>query len=162
VEACATDADCLALAEETPLDVYVANRSPNSLLVGRTAGADPEAKVSSLPEFYKSHPLTAGPSRVVIGHVTTPDGQTARRIFVLCVDSALIYVFDPERGKVESTIRTGRGPYSMAFDPIEPIAFVGHFTDSHVGVVSLDQRLPLTFGTTLATFGTPTPPRAAK
>lgn len=160
--ACGDDEICLEEAASVPLDVYVANRTPNSLLVGRTGGSDPETKVSSLPEFHKSVPLTAGPSRVVVGEITNSSGERERRIFVICFDSALIYVFDPESGRIESTIRTGRGPYSMAFDPEQPVAFIGHFTDSHIGAVSLDQRHPLTYGATLATFGTPEPPRAAK
>jgi hypothetical protein len=162
VAACGGDADCVSAAQGAPLDIYVANREPNSLLVGRTGGEDPNALISSLPEFYDNIPLTAGPSRVVAGNITNAAGEKEPRIFVLCFDSALIYVYDPERRAVESEIRTGRGPYSMAFDPDTAMAFVGHFTDSYVGVVSLDQRHPMTYGATLATLGEPEPPRAAQ
>jgi hypothetical protein len=162
LSACGDDADCQVEAAEVALDVYVTNRSPNSLLVGRTGGTDLGEKVSALPEFYENIPLTAGPSRVVLGHIRNEFGDKEPRVFVLCFDSALIYVFDPARGRVEAEIRTGRGPYAMAFDSETALAFVAHFTDSHVGIVSLDQAHPTTFGATLATLGEPDSPRASK
>jgi hypothetical protein len=161
-EACAGDAECAAVAAEIPVDVYVANRTPSSLLVGRTGGEDPEALISSLPQFYDNVPLSSGPSRVVVGFVIDKNGEKARRIFVLCFDSALVYVYDPETRTIESEIRTGRGPYSMAFDEEAGIAFIAHFTDSYVGVVSIDQRHPVTFGSTVLTLGEPVPPRASQ
>lgn len=160
--ACAGDEECLRVASEIPLDVYVTNRTPNSLLVGRTGGEDPEALISALPEFYDNVPLTAGPSRVVMGFVIDQQGERALRAFVLCFDSALVYVYDPERRVIESEIRTGRGPYSIAFDQEAGLAFIGHFTDSYIGVVSIDHRHPVTFGSTVATLGEPTPPRASQ
>lgn len=162
VKACSGDAACESLAAETPLDVYVTNRSPNSLLLGRTGGSDLLAQVSDLPRFYDSVPLTAGPTRVVMGHVMGPDGQQQLRAFIICFDDSLIYVYDPALRRIESEIRTGRGPYSMSFDPKLPLAYVGNFTDSFVGVISLDQRLTMTYGATLATLGVPRPPRATK
>ncbi len=162
VEACAGDAACESVAGETPLDVFVTNRSPNSLLLGRTGGSDLLAEVSELPRFYDNVPLTAGPTRVVMGHVMGKDGKKQLRAFVICFDDSLIYVYDPAHRRIESEIRTGRGPYSIVFDPELPNAYVGHFTDSYIGVISLDQRHPMTFGATLATLGLPQPPRASK
>jgi hypothetical protein len=153
------------LAARTPLDVYVANRTPASLLVGRTAQTDDLVGTSELPSFHDNIPLTAGPSRVVMGHIVDKAGNWVERVFVLCFDSATIFVYDPARRIVESEIFTGRGPHSLAFmqsDSKLPYAFVGHFTDSYVAVVSLDQRYPQTFGSTLAILGIPTPPRASK
>lgn len=162
VEACAGDEDCLEVAHAVPLDVYVANRTPNSLLVGQTGGADVDLLSSEIPTFHDNIPLTAGPSRVVIGTITDLDGQKQRRVFVICFDSALIYVYNPALRTVDSVIRTGRGPHSIAFDPDSPLAFVGHFTDSYVGVVNLDQRHPRSFGAFVATLGIPESPRASK
>lgn len=162
VEACAGDADCLGVAAEVPLDVYVTNRTPSSLLVGRTGGEDPEALISALPQFYDNVPLSSGPSRAVIGFVIDQQGQKALRVFVLCFDSAVVFVYDPDKRVVESQIRTGRGPYSIAFDEEAGLAFIAHFTDSYVGVVSIDQRHPVTFGSTVATLGRPEPPRASQ
>lgn len=161
-EACGGDEECRKAAEAVSLDVYVTNRTPNSLLVGRTGGEDPEALISALPQFYDNIPLTSGPSRVEMGYVIDKQGERSLRVFVLCFDSALVYVYDPERRVIESEIRTGRGPYSIAFDSEAGLAFIGHFTDSYIGVVSIDQRHPVTFGSTVATLGHPEPPRASQ
>lgn len=167
--ACAEDAACLEQAETLPIDgVYVANRTPPSLLVGQIRTS--EGSTPELPVFYDNVPLTAGPSRVVVGHVTAVDPETGEvgvetRIFVLCFDSSLIFVYDPVRRRIETEIFTGRGPYSMAFDdkdPERPMAYVGHFTDSFIAVLSLDQRSPRTYGSIITTIGAPTPPRASK
>lgn len=160
--ACDDDPLCLELAARVPLDVYVANRAPNSLLVGTTDSADTRVVAEELPTFHDNVPLTAGPSRVVLGQVRTAAGVYERRVFVICFDSALIYVYDPLRGLVETAIDTGRGPHSIAFHGQKPLAFIGHFTDSYIGVISLDQAHPQTYGSTLALIGTPTPPRASK
>jgi hypothetical protein len=153
------DPDCIEEAEAEPLDVYITNRSPNSLLLGLTGGSEFLAKTNQIPRIYDTIPLTAGPARVVMGPITRKDGSIEERIFVICFNDAVIYVFDPVRRVVESEIRTGRGPYAMVFDPILPLAYIAHFTDSYVGVVSLDQRYVQTYGATLATLGTPESPR---
>lgn len=158
--------ECLAEAEQMPLDVYVANRTPPSLLVGRTQLVTGPTETQDLPTFHDSIPLTAGPSRVVLGDVLvddgTPEGRRERRVFILCFDSNLIYVYDPERGRIETEIITGRGPHALAFDRERALAYVGHFTDSYIGVVSLDQRSPWNYGAIIASIGTPQPPRASK
>ena len=67
--------------------------------------------------------------------------------------------------RVESVIRTGRGPQDVASDAGfmdgEPYAFlyVGHFTDSYMGVVDMDMRRSATYAQVVANFGTPTPPK---
>lgn len=164
--ACAAgDAACAEQAASVPLDVYVTNRTPPSLVIGRIATAATPSGTTNLPVFYDNVPLTAGPSRAIVGHVTDENGLRKRRIFVLCFDSSLIFVYDPERRSIETEIFTGRGPYSMAFDdkdPERPMAYVGHFTDSFIGVVSLDRRSPRTYGTFITTIGAPSPPRASK
>jgi len=162
IAACEGDAACEAEAAESPLNVYVTNRTPSSLLVGQTGGESRLAQASLLPRFYDTIPLSAGPSRVVLGHVVGQSGELEPRVFVICFDAALIFVFDPERRVVESEIRTGRGPYSLAFDYEAGVIYVGHFTDSYIGVISIDQRFPFTYGATLATVGTPKGPRASK
>lgn len=162
IAACAGDRECEAKAAESPLQVYVTNRSPSSLVVGRTGGESRLAQASLLPRFFDTIPLSAGPSRVVLGSVIGPDGSFLERVFIICFDADLIYVFDPERAVIESELRTGQGPYSLAFDYETGVMYVGHFTDSYVGVISIDQRYPFTYGATLATLGTPDGPRADK
>ena len=157
---CDGDADCQAAAEQASLLVYVTNRSPSSLLLGVTGGESRLAEASLLPRIFDTVPLAAGPSRVILGDVIGPTGEREPRVFVICFDAAVIFVFDPRRGMIESEISTGRGPYSLAFDYKAGLMYVGHFTDSYVGVVSIDQRFAFTYGATLATLGTPEPPRA--
>ncbi|MCH2109422.1 MAG: hypothetical protein MK135_08830, partial [Polyangiaceae bacterium] len=161
-EACAGDEECLKKAAGVPLDVYVANRSPNSLLIGRTDRVAAEVAAGDLPTFHNNIPLTAGPSQVRLGTIVDQNGEKQLRVFVVCFDSALIYIYDPVLGRVETEIFTGRGPQSITFDTQEPLAYIGHFTDSYVGVVSLDQRHFRTYGAMLATIGKPTSPRATQ
>ncbi len=56
--------DCLDDVTDVPFDVYVANRTPPSLLVGQTHPVSNENGTDDLPSFNLSVPLTAGPSRV--------------------------------------------------------------------------------------------------
>ncbi len=152
----ATDTVCIDAAKLVPLDVYVANRAPSSLLIGRTRPPQ------EYPYFFQTVPLTTGPSRVVVGHVTTPSGETETRVFVGCFDSRRVFVYDPKRSRIETEILTGRGPHAMVVDTRRQLLYVGHFTDSYVGVYSLDLAHPATYGTMLGTLGTPKQPRASK
>lgn len=163
------DVECLLEARSLPRPMYVANRSPNSVVVGRI---DPETltnRPSELPILVENFPVAEGPAQLFLGHVMAASGQVEPRLFVVCFDAAVIYVFDPVRGKLDTQINTGKGPQGLAFDnfdetsgEVHPLLYVGHFTDSYVGVISLDQRYPTTYGATLATVGFPQPPRAAK
>lgn len=179
--ACATDADCLArlspsLRERliTCLDqaaahgfgVYVASRAPDSLVVGRTLPAVNFASSTELPAFNQTARLPFGPSRVTVGRVIVGTQQGVpsfeRRVFAVCFDARRIVVYDPDRRSVELEIATGRGPHALALDEENGLLFVGHFTDSYIGVVSIDRRFPRTYGTLVATIGKPSPPRASK
>lgn len=157
LERCAEgDQACRQSAALVPLDVYVANRSPASLLIGRTQPP------SEYPAFFQTLPLTAGPSRIVVGRVQTPSGDEETRVFVVCFDSRRIFVYDPQRSRIETEILTGRGPHAVAIDTARRLLYVGHFTDSYVGVYSLNLASPATYGTLLGTLGTPKAPRASK
>lgn len=153
---CAGDAACLGAAALIPIDVYVANRSPASLLIGRTQPPQ------EYPSFFETLPLTIGPSRVVVGRVRTPSGEEETRVFVVCFDSRRIFVYDPKRSRFETEIFTGRGPHALAVDTARSLLYVGHFTDSFIGVFSLDLSSPATYGTMLGTLGTPKAPRSSK
>lgn len=154
--------DCLNKASATPLDVFVANRTPATLLLGRTAPVQNALESTEIPNFYDSLPLTLGPSRVVVGNVITDGVEDTRRVFVVCFDSRRIFVYDPKARRLDAEIMTGRGPHALAIDEQRGLLFVGHFTDSFISVVSLDRRFPKTYATTLGIIGKPTPPRASK
>jgi DNA-binding beta-propeller fold protein YncE len=179
-----SDVRCLRGCAEIPLRIFMANRGPAALLVGQIettldskmvqdpGDAAPHEVLLGASEtvsFYDSVPLSFGPSQVRVGHVIDPDGKLAVRVFVVCFDTRTLFVYDPEAGRVETTIRTGRGPHAVAVDtgshpdgtPYSYL-YVGHFTDSYLGVVDLDMRRPMTYGQMFASIGTPTPPEEAK
>ncbi len=158
--------DCAGI----PLDVYVSNRAPSTLLIGETRPNDSPTASDDLPYIYDTLPLSFGPSRVVIGDIIDQEGNPARRVFVVCFDSQLIYVFDPIGRRIERIIETGRGPHAFVLGRTNAsgqsaptgLAYIGHFTDSYIGVVDLDQRHREAYGTIIATLADPTPPRASK
>lgn len=172
--------ECLRnCAETNPIEVFMANRSPAALLIGQAktvfAEADgPNGPVVTgayeLPSFYDSVPLAFGSSRVVMGHVIDKQGQAQRRAFAVTFDSRFVFSYDPVARRIESVIRTGRGPHAVAFDtnadknnPESSYStmYVGHFTDSYIGVVDLDMRNP-TFGSMYMTLGQPVPPKESE
>jgi hypothetical protein len=161
--------DCLKTCTGIGLDVYVSNRTPASLIMGKTQSALNQAGTVDFPQFWETVPLLAGPSRVVVGSVIAgedKDGKPIRetRVFVICFDSRLIYVYDPAPGHqwIETVIHTGRGPHAFAVDAENGLGYIGHFTDSYLGVVDLNRKHTETYGTILLSVGSPVAPRASK
>lgn len=160
---------CLAI----PLRLFAASRAPASLLIGeiRSDLAFRDGKASAVVEeafIHDTVPLAFGASRVAVGRVIGEDGALHVRVFALAFDSRLVFVYDPAARRIESVIRTGRGPHAVAFDTggegasLHSFLYVGHFTDSYIGVVDLDKRNPQSFGSMILTVGVPTPPRGSK
>jgi DNA-binding beta-propeller fold protein YncE len=181
---CGGVASCLVDCVRIPIDIFVANRSPPSLLIGRVEttlipedSPDPTAAFDRV-FITNSIPLSIGASKVAIGQVIDAQGHLARRVFTGTFDSRSVFSFDPVGGVVDRIITTGRGPHALTFDHDEQsgikgaageagqtghaFLLVGHFTDSYLGVVDLDMRHPESFGTMFASVGTPTPPKASK
>ncbi len=159
-----TNVACLEVCSNIPLAAYIANRAPASLLIGEVRLADPKLGTEEV-HIYDSVTLAQGPSRVVIGRIkTVVDGKPVfkQRVFVICFDARVIFVYDPVQRRIDGTIRTGRGPHSLVMDPVEPIAYVGHFTDSYIGLVDLDQSHADTFESIVATIGVPQAPSGTK
>jgi hypothetical protein len=169
---------CLVSCVDIPLRVFIANRSPPSLLLGRIhttyvnngstsdVPAAPGVTAFDTLEIYGSTPLTLGASKVAFGQAIQPDGTPKTYVFAVAFDRRFIFMYDPEADAIVQVIYTGRGPHPIAFDTCtggpscpEPHAFlyVGHFTDSYIGVVDLDMRHP-SFGTMFASIGAPLPP----
>ncbi|MFT3769977.1 MAG: hypothetical protein QM820_31500 [Minicystis sp.] len=167
----ATKMECLRACVDVPLDVFIANRAPPSLLLGRvrtTIVDSDQGSAFDVPEIYDVVSLAVGPSKVALGSIIGMDGKRHPRIFAVTFESRFVFSYDPEARRVDAVIRTGRGPHAIAFDTgddgdgLHSYLYVGHFTDSYLGVVDLDMRHPETFGIMFASIGTPTPPRESK
>lgn len=171
--ACAdTDLECMIGCVDIPLRLYVVSRAPSSLLVGsiETKPSLTGSEVTGLTERISLDevvPLPFGPSLVRLGKIVDADGALSTRVFSVAFDSRFIAGYDPVAHRIDTVIETGRGPFGIAFD-VGPTAedpsqndaylYVGHFTDSYLGVVDLDARRP-TFGTFVLNVGPPVPPR---
>jgi hypothetical protein len=142
------------------VDVFLANRSPDSLLRGQTRPAFGELTRDDVPNFSEAIPLRGSPSRVVVGTITDERGEQANRVFVLGFDAQLMYIYDPERREVEAHVRTGPGPQAVAIDEARSLLYLAHFSHSYLGVIDLDKR-HATYGQVLLSVGTPEPPRSS-
>jgi hypothetical protein len=179
----------LQICGQKPARVFIANRSPASLLVGEvggeaTSGAayDPDRLV-----IHTTIPLSAGPSKLYLAPVVERDGAYGLRVFAVCFDSATVFVYDPDTEQVESVIRVGLGPFAMAFDPFDMnevashaqvpydpraagtglrryrFAYLASFTNSFVQVIDLDnaQVDRSTFERIVFTLGRPLKPKGS-
>jgi hypothetical protein len=183
--------DCLSACVVTPLRLFAANRSPPSLLIGQVQTTIDQSDVGGVTGSGATDTaivmgavaLAQGPSNVAIGNVIGRDGLLHSRVFAVTFDSRLIYDIDPETGVIEDIMETGRGPHAITFDTcvtgaaatgspgsslvcaptdeMHSYLYVGHFTDSYLGVIDLDMR-HRTFGTLFASIGTPTAPLESK
>jgi hypothetical protein len=170
-EATCADDGCFEACARIPLGLYVANRTPASLLIGKIETLLEETDgvvtgASDYPTIYETVPLSFGASRLAMGRIINEAGVLEPRVFAVAFDSRLVFSYDPAARRIESVIHAGRGPNAIAFDT-DPLGsysylFVGHFTDSYLGVVDLDMRRPQTFGQMFATVGTPRPPQESK
>jgi DNA-binding beta-propeller fold protein YncE len=107
-------------------------------------------------------PLPLGAANVAVGSIVGKDGELQTRLFVTSFDARFVSIVDPLLRRVESSVRTGRGPLYVTFD-VDPVAkqshlYVSEFTDSYVSVIDLDSRR-LTYGTALLNIGPPKAPR---
>jgi hypothetical protein len=176
-------ADCGKVAAR----VFIANRSPASLLIGEMGGTDGRNGNDFDPDrivVARNIPLSNGPSKLYLAPIVDADGRYALRLFVACFDSAIVFVIDPERGLVENTLRVGPGPHAMAFDPFDMEAaatfalapsatsgnlrpyrfgYLASFTDSFVQVIDLDRSdtTAVSFEKVVFNLGIPTPPRGS-
>ena len=106
---------------QLPARVFIANRSPATLILGQIGGF-PNGNPTYDPDYFSIYgnvPLTAGPSNVYLAPIVDGSGHYALRVFVVCFDSQVIVVWDPDAQRVENVIRTGPGPFAMAFDPFD-------------------------------------------
>lgn len=178
----------LALCGRKPARVFIANRAPASLLIGEIGDASSSGVGAYDPDqvrVFESLPLSVGPSRVYLAPVVDRAGKYALRVFVVCFDSATVFVYDPDTRRIENVLRTGPGPFAMAFDPFDleavaerrevpadprfpgllryRFAYVASFTQSYVQLLDLDGSRDdkSTFETVVFTLGKPTLPKGS-
>jgi len=179
------DAD-IATCLRLPARVFIANRTPPSLIVGDMGGLRPDGAYDpDRLSLYANVPLVTGPSNVYLAPIVDKDGRFVLRLFVVCYDQAVVLVIDPDTRQLEAVIRTGPGPFAMAFDPFDieaaarhdlvpmgarndnikayRFAYVASFLHSYVQAIDLDGSLPSkeTFETIVFNLGQPTPPKGS-
>lgn len=159
------DGKCMTDCANKSARVFMSNRSPSSLLVGATVPGTLTSDARDIPQFIDAMFLPIGVSRVYVGKVLV-DGKLETRIFAVCFDQRRIAIYNPKSNAVEGFITTGRGPHAMAFDysedPPHALAYVGHFYDSYVGVVQLDQSELRHYGKIVLNLAERVAPRASK
>jgi|GEM_PF-880205 hypothetical protein len=104
-----------------PSRVFIASRTPASLIVGQVGGmsADGTTFDPDLLVITGNQPVANGPSTVYLAPIVNPLGQYELRVFIVCFDSSQIFVYDPDNDFVENVINVGPGPFAMAFDPFD-------------------------------------------
>jgi len=109
---------------DLPARLFIANRTPPSLIVGEVGGASPSGDGTFDPDLVtlggtQPIPLPAGPSNVYVAPIVDAQGNYQVRVFVVNFDSSTISVYDPNSNNLATvdTIYVGPGPFAMAFDP---------------------------------------------
>lgn len=103
-----------------PAALYIANRTPPSLVIGSIGVPLDQPNTAYNPDnisFLGNVPLLAGVSRVYLAPIVNLDGNYEMRVFVVAFDSNSIFIYNPATGVVERRIPVGNGPFAMAFDP---------------------------------------------
>jgi hypothetical protein len=114
-----TDPRIEQCAPTYPAGLYIANRTPPSLILGRVGVPSFIEDVAYNPDtiaLASNVPLLAGVSKVYLAPIVNSKGNYEKRIFIVAFDSNSIFVYDPNTGQVDQ-IPVGNGPFAMAFDP---------------------------------------------
>lgn len=187
-----TPEERIACAQK-PARLFIANRTPASLLLGEVGQKSSSGDGTFDPDrvsIYGNVPLTFGPSKLFLAPVVDAAGQYAIRVFIVCFDSATVFVYDPDAGRMENIIRVSSGPFALAFDPfswddvaahkqveIDPrdpsndpelqlrryrFAYLASFTNSFVQMLDLDATHPETFERIVFSLGVPTLPKGSQ
>lgn len=112
-----------------PARLFIANRSPASLLIGEVGDASTPEGGRYNPDsvrIVESIPLSTGPSKLFLAPIVDRDGRFALRVFITCFDASTLFIYDPDAHVVENTVRVGVGPFAMAFDPFSIEAAAKH------------------------------------
>ena len=150
-----TGADSRALAfHPDGHAVYVTNRAPRSLLTLDTALGNQGVP---LDEWRDAIALGQGPSRLVV-HTEPDSGRTL--VYAVCFNDGVVFVIDPEAGRVDGILWTGEGPHAVAFDDTRKWVFVATFVTSTIEVYD-DDPTSASYRERLFTIGVPKHPHGA-
>jgi hypothetical protein len=127
---------------DLPARVFIANRTPPSLIIGEVGGPSPNGSGTYDPDLLTltgNLTLPAGPSTVYVAPIVNSQGSYEVRVFVVNFDSSTISVYDPDNPNLAllDTIYVGPGPFAMAFDP-----FVLNDVATHAKVLPDDRPDP--------------------
>jgi hypothetical protein len=123
---------------DRPTRVFLASRSPASLVVGQIDRA------SGQLHFYENHPLPIGPSRITRSTFLGADGHTHTRVYIASYDSAYVVSYDPDTRRLGGVIKAGRGPYAIAIDDGRKLAYVANFIDGTIQVMDVNPTRTIT------------------
>jgi len=130
---CSRSATCLpadlTACAQLPARVFFASRTPPSLVLGEIGQPSASGDGTYDPDrlvIRGNVPLSFGPSKVYLAPIVDRTGKYALRVFIVCFDSAQIFVYDPDAAVIENVISVGPGPFAMAFDPFDLKDVAGH------------------------------------
>jgi hypothetical protein len=136
----ATTSAAYVTCAQTPARVFIASRSPNSLLIGQI-GAMSEEGGTYDPDaltLFESKSLSVGASNVYVAPIVDKSGKYSARVFIVGFDSQTITIYNPDTDQIENVVSTGPGPFAMAFDPFDLTDVATH------AEVAFDPRSPYT------------------
>lgn len=134
--------------ETRPTRVFLSSRSPASIVVGELDG--------TRLRFFENVPMPLGPARIT--RFVVDEGAGPRtRIVATAFDARSVVFYDPDGRRVTAVLPTHRGPYALAQDTKNKLAFVANFTDSTVQVIDLDPTHP-TYQSVVYSVGIPNGP----
>ncbi|MGB0591015.1 MAG: YncE family protein [Myxococcota bacterium] len=121
--------------------LYAAYRSPSSLLI---FDVSPGAEDSNTLQLLTKVQVSGSPGDVVV--VPASATHPTELVYVSTYGGDRIDVVDPALGAVVDTIRTGRGPFGMAYVNQPDLGidklYVALFHEQSVGVIELDPASP--------------------
>jgi hypothetical protein len=130
------------LTPSAPRRMYVAVRSPDTLLVVDVRGIEPESDSPSLT-VVGAVPLPDGPTQVKL--VSRGEGRSAL-VLVSCSDAGVVAIYDPDVGQIVAQVTVGETsgtqtpqPFGLAVQQQGNAAriFASNFGDGRVSVIDI-------------------------
>lgn len=130
------------LAPSAPRRLYVAVRSPDTLLIVDVKGIEPESDAPSLA-VVGAVPLPDGPTQVKL--VSRGEGRSAL-VLVSCSDAGVVAIYDPDVGQIVAQVAVGDTtgtqspqPFGLAVQQQGNGAriFASNFGDGRISVIDI-------------------------